>query len=730
MGFLFRAALAGNPNSGKSTVFNSLTGSRQHVGNYPGITVEKKDGVAKLCGSDVHITDLPGTYSLTAYSPEELVARKVLAEDSLDVVINILDAGVLSRNLYLTVQIMEMGLPVVLGLNMLDELPKRGISIDMERLSEILGVPVVGTVARTGKGLQELLQNAADESAKCKAAPAKPLEISYGPDLDPVIAEMTAMIGAADFLPVHFPARWVAIKYLESDEEVIALGRKKDITLSDSLEKMTEKVARHLKTTLDTYPEAVIADYRFGFISSLLRQDVIRQHDDVARRVSFSDKLDMVLTNMFIGPLVMLGIVFLVYKLTFTIGEAPLEYLEAFFAWLGEQAANYLPDGDLQSLIVDGVIGGVGAVLGFAPLIMVIFVLVAILEDSGYMARMAYMLDRIFRLFGLHGNSVMPFIISGGIAGGCAVPGVMATRTLRSPKEKIATLLVAPLFSCGAKLPVFLLVCSVFFPDHADMVMFLITIFAWVAALLVARLLRSTILRGQSTPFVMELPPYRMPTLRGVFTHMWERTWAYIRKAGTIILAVAVVIWAALTYPSLPEEQSQEFEGRRAVLEEKIEQATPAIQGELVDALVELDSEEHLAALKYSYAGSLGVALEPISQWAGFDWRTNIALVGGFAAKEVVVSTLGTAYALGEVDPEDTGSLQERIKADPAWNVAVGISFILFVLIYAPCFPTVAVIKQESSSWGWALFSTSFNTLLAFALSVAVYQVLSRLLVL
>lgn len=727
MAYSLHAALAGNPNSGKSTVFNALTGSRQHVGNYPGITVEKKDGVAKLADKTVHITDLPGAYSLTAYSQEELVARKVLVEERPDVVINILDAGALSRNLYLTVQLLEMGVPLVLGLNMLDELPAKGISIDIKRLGALLKTPTTGTVARNKEGLDELLASACEVAVKYKGQAWNPITISYGNDLDPVIGEMTALITQNNFLTAKYPARWTAIKYLEADEEILSAGRAENPEVADKLEELYEKVARHLKTTLDTYPEAVIADYRYGFISSIVRNGVVTQRDELARRASLSDKIDTVLTNTFVGPLIMIGIVYLIYKLTFLLGEAPLGYLEDFFAWLGEAVGNSLGEGALSSLLVDGVIGGVGAVLGFAPLIMVIFILVAILEDSGYMARMAYMLDRIFRYFGLHGNTVMPFIISGGIAGGCAVPGVMATRTLRSPKEKLASILTAPLFACGAKLPVFLLICAVFFPEHADMVMFMITISAWVLALLVAKLLRSTVLRGESTPFVMELPPYRMPTFKGVLLHMWERTWAYIRKAGTIILAVTIIIWAGLSYPELPQDIIDTYDTQRKQIETQLPDADEA---SLEEALADVDNEQALAALRNSYAGRLGVTLEPISEYAGFNWRVNLALIGGFAAKEVVVSTLGTAYSLGDVDPEEAESLQNQIKADSSWNIATGISFIIFVLIYAPCFPTLAVIKQESASWGWMIFATVFNTVLAFLLSVAAYQILYRVLVL
>ena len=731
MEYLFRAALAGNPNCGKSTLFNALTGARQHVGNYPGITVEKKEGAAKLPDGKALIIDLPGTYSLTAYSPEEIVARTVLADKRPDVVINVLDCGSLARNLYLTVQLLEMGLPVVLALNMLDELPGLGLDVDIDKLASLLGLPVAGTVARNGQGVQKVLELARGEASARKGSVWQPLKISYGSDLDPVLAEMEALIEAEAFLTERFPARWAAIKYLEADAEMLEVGRAFNPAVAARLEEGLARVSKHLKDTLNTYPEAVIADYRYGFISALLRQGVLKEKDDIKKRVSFSDKADALLTHRFFGPLFMLGVIYLIYKITFTLGEAPTDYLEGFFGWLAELVSAHLPEGQLRSLLVDGVIGGVGGVVGFVPLIVVIFIMVAVLEDSGYMARMAYMLDRIFRAFGLHGNSVMPFIISGGIAGGCAVPGVMAARTLRSRKEKLATMLTAPFFACGAKLPVFLLLCSVFFPSHADLIMFFITILAWALALLMARLLRSTLLKGESTPFIMELPPYRWPTLRGVLLHMWERTFAYLKKAGTIILAVAIVIWAALTYPGLSEEQELAFEQKRQAvqtMQSEAAQLRGAVQ-KYEEELQNLAAQKSLAELQNSYAGRLGMALEPASRLAGFDWRTNIALIGGFAAKEVVVSSLGTAYALGETDLESTATLEARIKGDKHWNVAVAISLMLFVLIYAPCFATLAVIKQESGSWGWTVFSSLYTTALAFGVSVVAYQALSRLLV-
>lgn len=723
-------ALAGNPNSGKSTFFNALTGARQHVANYPGVTVEKKEGFLEFNGQSLHIVDLPGTYSLTAYSQEELVARNFLVNERPQVVVDVLNAGALERNLYLAVQFMELGIPLVLALNMMDEVRKQGRRIDTKRLSSLLGVPVVETVARTGEGKDALLKEAltfANRQAGHKGR-WEPLRISYGPDLDPVLQEMETLITAENFLTNLFPARWTALKYLEEDQEVRALGLQAH-SLSKKLEEMAAQVAEHCQSTLKTAPDSIIADYRYGYISSLLRQDVILRDESRQLRMDMSDHADKIITHQVLGPLIMIGVLYGLYKLTFTLGEIPMGWVESFFGWLGNAAGEVLPEGLIRSLIVSGVIDGVGAIMSFVPLIAIIFVLLSIMEDSGYIARMAYMLDRIFRTFGLHGCSVMPFIVSGGIAGGCAVPGIMGARALRSPKEKLATLLTAPFMPCGAKIPVFLMLAAAFFPDKGASVMFWITLVAWAMALLVAKLLRMTIIRGASTPFVMELPPYRLPTLNGVLIHAWERTWMYIRKAGTIILALAVLIWAAMTFPALPGEQAALFQTEREQVEVQIValksadfEAADEMREELAAKLMNVDAREAETALRHSLAGKLGLALEPLSSLAGFDWRTNIALIGGFAAKEVIVSTLGTAYALGNVDPEETATLSERLRKDPTWSPLTALSMIIFVLLYAPCFVSIVVMARESS-WGWAFFAMGFNTLLAFTLATAVFQV-------
>ena len=726
-------ALAGNPNSGKTTLFNELTGSRQHVGNYPGVTVEKKEGTYVRDGFRLHIVDLPGTYSLTAYSLEEVVARDYLVEKKPEVVINIVDASNLERNLYLAIQFLEMGIPICIALNMIDVAKKRGIKVDVQKLSSLLGVPVTPTVARSGKGKKELMDSASQIAREHRQFTS--LKISYGADIDPVLSEMENEIADRDFLTDTYQARWIALKYLEGDEQIISKGQKVDLDLSNRLQEMVRKVSHHLLNTLDTYPEAMIADQRYGYIKSILKQGVIHHKYDRNRLYS-SDRIDKVLTNRFVGPLIMLAVIAGLYHFTFTYSQVPVGLLESFFGWLGSALSAVLPDGMLKSLIVSGIIDGVGGVVGFVPLIMFMFFGIAILEDSGYLARVAFMLDRVFRIFGLHGSSVMAFIVSGGIAGGCAVPGVMATRTLKSPRERLATLLTVPFMNCGAKLPVFALLIATFFAKYEAAIMFLITLGAWAGALLVAKLLRVTVIKGAATPFVMELPPYRMPTFKGLAIHTWERTWQYIKKAGTVILGLSIVLWAMMTFPGLPDNRIQEFETLRR---SEISRVPAAIADELKAAregaelsrparnlkksLQHIDADEAEAGLRYSIAGRIGGALEGVSRWAGFDWRTNIALVGGFAAKEVVVSTLGTAYSLGEVDPEETGSLSETLAKDPGWSPLLAVGLIVFTMFYSPCFVSVVCISRESGSWKWGAFAMAFNTVLAFLLAVLIFQV-------
>ncbi len=707
-------ALMGNPNSGKTTLFNSLTGARQHVGNYPGITVEKREGRLTIQDLDLTVVDLPGTYSLTAYTQDELVARNFLIEKSPDTVVVVVDATNLERSLYLVLQILELGTPLILALNMMDEVRRKGVRIDTARLAARLGVPVLELVARTGEGREALL-GLTRKSVQDRPHPPE-LHISYGHDLDETLERMRGIIESENVLGGRYPARWLGLKYLENDPEILAQGLSHPQAHKRLLE-LSQTLTEHCRKTLNAEPEALIADYRYGFISGLLKDGVLVR-PSAQSRLDLTDRLDSVLTNRLAGPLLMFAIIYLMFEVTFTLGEVPMGWVESFFSWLSDTATTLLPEGLLSSLIVSGIIEGVGGVLGFTPLIMIMFFFLSFLEDSGYMARMAYMLDRVFRMFGLHGCSVMPFIISGGIPGGCAVPGVMAARTLRSPKEKIATVLTAPFLSCGAKVPVFLLLAAAFFPESGASALFWITLAGWAMALLAARLLRSTVIKGAATPFVMELPPYRMPTLKGMCLHTWERVWQYVKKAGTVILAVSILLWAAMTFPGLPGDQVAQFEQQRAAIETQTWDSDAARE----EAVTGVDNAQARLALRSSLAGMIGTALEPVMSPAGFDWRTNIALLGGFAAKEVIVSTLGTAYSLGEVDPEDSTGLSEKLRLDPAWNIWVAVSLIAFVLLYAPCFVTVAVIGREIG-WKWAAFSVGFNTILAYGVSVSIYQI-------
>ncbi|MBF0209306.1 MAG: ferrous iron transport protein B [Desulfamplus sp.] len=696
-------ALAGNPNSGKTTLFNALTGARQHVGNYPGVTVEKKCGTFIFDNKKFNVVDLPGTYSLTAYSIEEMVARDFLSLEKPDMVVNIVDASNLERNLYLSIQFLEMGLPVSIALNMMDVATKKGITIDADALSSLLGVKVVSTVARDGKrGASELIQAIAkefesrDDSSKTialKSSRHKSLvNISYGNDIDNALIKIESIISSYNFLTDRYPARWIALKLIENDDQILKFAQEEaKRSNSFDLNQIKEIIGgleEHLLKTSEATPEAVIADHRYGYIRSLLRLGVVSYHHD-QNRLQISDKIDKVLTHRLIGPAVMVAVIYSLYHFTFSYSELPVSWIESLFALFSSTIDNTLPDGMVKSLIISGVIDGVGGVLGFVPLIMFMFFFIAILEDSGYLARVAFMLDRVFRIFGLHGSSVMPFIVSGGIAGGCAVPGIMATRTLKSPKERLATLLTVPFMNCGAKLPVFMLLIAAFFESHRALLMFLITLTAWTGALLAAKLFRSTIIKGESTPFVMELPPYRLPTLRSILIHTWERTWQYIKKAGTVILGISIILWAMMSFPAPPDN-------------------------------IETTPE---SALKYSVAGRVGSSVEAITQFAGFDWRVNIALLGGFAAKEVVVSTLGTAYSLSDVEIEDdSASLAARLSESPDFRPLTALSLIIFTMFYAPCFVSVVCLAREAGSWKWGLFSVVFNTGFAFTLSVILYQ--------
>jgi ferrous iron transport protein B len=776
-------ALSGNPNSGKTTLFNAITGARQHIANYPGVTVEKKIGTVTHQGHEIRVVDLPGTYSLTAYSLEEIVARDFLINERPDVVVDIVDASNLDRNLYLAVQFRELGVPLIIALNMMDMAENRGIQVDHVILSQLLKVPVIPMVARSHKGIQDLLNEVIETATNSRTW--DPEVISYGNDIDHSLIEIEEIIRGADVLNSRYNSKWLALKCIEGDDLILQLIQSKP-EISQKIEPICHKIFKHIQNTLEEEPEAIIADHRYGYIAGITKKAIRRR---IESRLNFSDQLDKVLTNRILGPLIMIMVLYGIYLFTFWGSNAPVEWLGLVFVWVKEGISSLLPEGLLQSLIISGIIDGVGGVFSFIPVIMFMFFAIAIMEDSGYLARVAYMLDRVLRWFGLHGNSVIALLVSGGISGGCAVPGVMATRTLRDPKERIATLLVVPFMNCGAKLPVFLMLIAAFFSKNEARMMFIFTVISWTFALLAAKLLRVTVLRGPKTPFVMELPPYRAPTIKGIFIHTWERTWQYMKKAGTIILGISIILWAVMTFPRSNDQQRRFYDDQQVhvqkaflsfpgvneliidiptlnkldevydqyqqvknenesmseaiqddplfpvfqilFLNEGVAQSRfniPGDRNKIVDAYLEYREEmnrllgqEHQAALKGTIAGWIGQRLEVISGAIGFDYRTNIALVGGFAAKEIILSTLGTAYSLGETAPDESGFLSKRLRQDPGWSPLKAFVLILFTMLYVPCFVTVISIKKESS-WRWALFSIGFNLIVAYTVCFIVYQ--------
>jgi len=712
-------ALAGNPNSGKTTVFNNLTGTRQHVGNWPGVTVEKKEGNFRKNGCNVKVVDLPGTYSLTAYSMEEIVARDFVVKECPDVVVDIVDASNLERNLYLAVQMIELGANVVIALNMMDVAESKGVKIDVGLLSELLGAPVVATVASKKQGMNELIQTAI-RSAKEKS-PKKEISVSYGKEVEDEIERITELIEKNRVLLQDYQPRWLAVKLLEEDKVITdavaaATGGEEVIAAAG-------KSREHISGILVDEPRTIIADRRYGFISGLVKEAVSRPTVD---RRNISDKIDAVITNRVLGLPIFLALMWLTFQLTFTAGTPPMDWIDAAFGWLGEQAGAALGDTLIGSLVVDGIIGGVGGVVIFLPNILLLFFAIALLEDSGYMARAAFIMDRFMHSIGLHGKSFIPMLI--GI--GCSVPAVMATRTLENRRDRMVTILIVPLMSCGARLPVYILLAGAFFhPKAAGNVIFSMYVIGIVLAIVMAKVFRKFLFPGPSSPFVMELPPYRIPTAKSVLIHMWERGWLYLKKAGTIILAISVILWFLMAFPQSFKGQSEletKLEAATAEFEQQVEGKGLDVESEeyraLYEPVVSLENEISGRQLENSFAGRAGRALEPAFRPVGLDWKSGIAVVAGFAAKEVVVSTLGTLYSIGEADEESEG-LREAIRKDPLFNPLVAFVLMLFVLISVPCMATIAIIKRETNSWKWPLFSIAYHTALAWFICFVVYQI-------
>ena len=702
-------ALAGNPNSGKTTIFNNLTGLRQHVGNYPGVTVEKRSSNIHYKDYLIKIIDLPGIYSLTAFSEEEIVARNYVLEEKPDIVVNVIDSSNLERNLYLTVQLLEIGAPLVLDFNMVDIAKKKGQEVDRELLSELLGAPIVETIGPKGIGTREIL----DAAIKAKEGrDIKKIEISYGEEIENELNKIIDSINSHAGMVLQSSDRWTAVKLLEQDQEIIKRLKKTDQDRYGEIEKVVSASIRHINNILRDSPEVVIADARYGFIKGALREAYEEADTD---NIDITEKIDSIITNRFLGIPVFALIIWLMFQFVFTLGRYPMGWIESGFEKLSVWLNSLIPGELLRSLIVDGIIGGVGGVIVFTPNIALLFLVIALLEDSGYMARAAFVMDRIMHRIGLHGKSFIPLIIGFG----CTVPAYMGSRILENKKDRLITMHINTFSSCGARLPVYILLSGAFFPAIAGNIIFSIYFIGIIFAIIMAKVLRATRFKGELEPFVMELPPYRIPTFKGVFIHTWERTWMYLKKAGTIILAISVLMWFLFTFPIPgPGDYSEDFEGRRTLLEES-HSSGEITEGAYMGAVAEVDGKIAAEKLEFSVAGRTGKFLEPVFRPLGFDWRMVVASISGIAAKEVIVSNFSTLFSLQGAEEGSVG-LQQKLKE--SYDPLKGYTFMLFVLLYFPCIASMVVFRREAGTKEM-FFQMGYTSVLAWVVAFVVYQV-------
>ena len=686
-----KICLAGNPNCGKSSLFNNITGLRQHVGNYPGVTVEKKEAFVTKNGYELQIIDLPGIYGLSASSEDEIVARNVLIEEKPELVIDVVDSSNLERNLYLYAQLSELKIPVIIAMNMTDILENKGQKIDYKKLEEKYNVVAVPIVASKNKGTEELLKVVTDVLSKKKII--KSVSIDYGKEINKEKDTICQTISEDVNLVLKYPVNFLAVELIKKESYALEKIKKSPVS-----SKIIEQVEKSNKTIFDLHNEnleAVFADKIYDWIKIVV-SDVLSKSKSAKK--DFTETIDKIVLNKIWSVPIFLLVMYIIFKFAFTVSEPIVGWFETGIEWLSDFATGVIPEGVFQSLIVDGIIGGVGGVLGFFPQIICMFFAIAFFEDTGYMARAVFIMDRVMRKFGLHGKSFASLLIA---TNGCAVPAMMASRTIDNPKDRIITLLVTPFMICGAKLPIFALFIAAFFSKNSTQAantMFIFYALSVVIALFSAWVFKKTLFKGEPGYFVMELPPYRVPTIKGLLLKMWERGWLYIKKAGTIILLMSVLIWAGLTFPKVDEEKLGEV------------------------------SEEEVAAaqMDQSYIGRLGHFIEPVIKPIGFDGKMGIALIAGLAAKEVVVSTLGTIYSMGETDVEDdeaVNSLADKIASDPDWSPLKSVAFLMFCLIYVPCIVAIAVFYREAGSrLKWLIILFAWTTVLGYLLSFIVYQ--------
>lgn len=711
-------ALVGNPNCGKTSLFNIASGSHEHVGNYSGVTVDAKEGYFEFQGYHFRLIDLPGTYSLSAYSPEELYVRKHIIEETPDVIINVVDAGNLERNLYLTTQLIDMNVRMVVALNMYDALQHSGNTLNIKKLSQLLGVPMVPTISRTGEGVDDLfhviiglyegadfmgqkeeIQNEAlrefrewhdayvpdhkfeshedDENSFTPRNFIRHIHINHGPELERSIDAVKKEIGKTETIRHKYSARFLAIKLLENDKDI-----EKNVIASlpnaSEILRIKEQEVKRLRETINEDSEQAITDAKYGFITGALKETYT---DNYQNTEMFTRIVDSIVTHKVWGYPIFFIFLYLMFECTFIFGEYPKEGIEWLVEQLGNAVNTYMPDGSFKDLLIDAVIGGVGGVIVFLPNILLLYLFISFMEDSGYMARAAFIMDKIMHKMGLHGKSFIPLIMGFG----CNVPAIMSSRIIESRKSRLVTILINPLISCSARLPIYLVLVGAFFPGKESLMLLLIYSVGILLAVLMARIFSKFLVKGDDTPFVMELPPYRMPTSKSVLRHTWEKGAQYLKKMGGIIMIASIIIWFLGYYPHHSSYQ------------------TTAEQQE------------------NSYIGQIGKSIEPIIRPLGFDWKMGVGLLSGVGAKELVVSTLGVLYTNdGNLDDD---ALPERIAQQSDITPLIAFAYMLFTLLYFPCIATLAAIRQETGSWKWPLFAACYTTVLAWIVAFLVYQI-------
>lgn len=711
---IISVALVGNPNSGKTSIFNFASGSHEHVGNYGGVTVDSKEGKLKHKGYTFKMVDLPGTYSLSAYTPEELFVRKHILDEKPDIIINVVSASSLERNMYLTTELMELKAPMVIALNMFDELQESGREFDYDLLSKLIDTPIIPTIGKKGFGIPAMLDKIIEMYESGAQNGNRNVSISYGRVLEKSISRLELQFSETDIVHLNIPLRYLCIKLLENDKDVeeIVLA----LPNSDKIFARADRERNYIEDLLREDSESAFTNARYGFVAGGLRETL-------TEKTNFSETtriIDTIVTNKYVGFPLFFLFMWIMFEATFRLGNYPMEWIEWGVQVIGNFIRTNMSDGPLKDLLVDGIVGGVGGVIVFLPNIVILYAFISFMEDSGYMARAAFIMDKVMHKIGLHGKSFIPLVMGFG----CNVPAILATRTIESRSSRMITMLINPLMSCSARLPIYILFVSAFFQKYASVALFGIYIFGILLAVISAKLFRKTLFKEEDTPFVMELPPYRMPTIKSTITHMWDRSRQYLQKMGGIILIASIVIWF-LGYFPLNKSKEIEFDEqieRTANLhsEGKI---TTETKKNLVTGIENMRTTSHQ---ENSYIGKIGHFVEPVMRPLGFDWKISVSLISGMAAKEIVVSTFGVLYP---GDSESQESLQTRLKNEkhndgtPVFTPLVVLGLMLFVLIYFPCIATIVAIKEESGSWKWGVFTILYTTFLAWFVALLTHQI-------